>query len=155
MQKRCVMKKRKIDHYSFLPVVGTEEAVRVKCVKGLVAWSTRRVSMESFSDDFPDGFHLHDWTGSGSPEARAGRLEQNLAPAPCGQCPRDECPGSLGGCLLDMNQGAFQDAVDEAEMSPFVLAAICAGFNHDTALRMEVEIEIEMKRIAGEMDSIH
>ena len=83
MQKRCVMKKRKIDHYSFLPVVGTEEAVRAKCIKGLVAWSTRPISKESFPDDFPDGFHLHDWTGSGSPEARAGRLEQNLAPAPC------------------------------------------------------------------------
>ncbi len=149
------MKKSKVDPYSFLPVVGTEEAVRVKCVKGLVAWSTRRVSMESFPDDFPDGFHLHDWTGSGSPEARAGRLEQNLAPAPCGQCPRDDCPGSLGVCLLDVDPGVSQDEVKEVEMSPFVLAAMCAGFSHHIALRMEVEIEIEMRRIAGEMDSIH
>lgn len=136
-----------------------DAAARRKCVKSLVAWSTKPVSRESLDDDQPDGFHLHDVEGSGSFEAFAGRLEHNLAPAPCGQCPKCDCPGSLGGCLLEMDLGALQDqlalASGEAELSPFVVDAMKAGLSYDEALRKEVEMEIEMNRLAGEMDSIH
>lgn len=137
----------------------SETAARRKCVKSLVAWSTKPVSRESLDDDPPDGFHIHDWTGSGSLEAFAGRLEQNLAPAPCGQCPKCDCPGSLEGCLLEMDLGELQDQLDlasgETELSPFVVAAMKAGLSYDEALRKEVEMEIEMNRLASEMDSIH
>ncbi|MFA6077954.1 MAG: hypothetical protein WC724_02950 [Candidatus Paceibacterota bacterium] len=140
-------------------VAKSEAAARRKCVKSLVAWSAKPVSMESLEDDHPDGFHLHDVEGSGSFEALAGRLEQNLAPAPCGQCPKCECPGSLEGCLLEMDLGELQDQLDlasgEAEASPFVVAAMKAGLSYDEAIRKEVEMEIEMNRLASEMDSIH
>lgn len=98
-----------------------------------------------------------DKAGSGAFEAFAGRLETNLASAPCGQYPRGDCPGSLGGCLLEVDHGVLQDQLDFAgmEMSAFVLAAMEAGFSYDEALRKEVEMELEMKRLAGEMDSIH
>lgn len=136
-----------------------EAKARKEHVKSLIAWSTKPVSRESLDDDHPDGFHLHDWTGSGSFEAFAGRLEQSLASAPCGQCPRNECPGSLEGCLLEMDLGELQDRSDiaesEAELGAFVVAAMSAGLSYDEALRKEVEMEIEMNRLAGEMDSIH
>lgn len=116
------------------------------------------ISRESFPDDFADGFDFVDRTGSGAFEAFAGRLETNLVSAPCAQCPKD-CPGSHGECLLNVDPGVLQDhedlAVEEAEMSPFVLAAVRAGFDYDAALRMEVKMETEMSRLAGEMDSIH
>lgn len=136
-----------------------DAAARRKCARNLLAWSTKPVSTESLEDDHPDGFHLHDMEGSGSFEAFAGRLEQNLAPAPCGQCPKCECPGSLEGCLLEMDLGELQDRLDiasgEAELSPFVVAAMKAGLSYEEALRKEVEMEIEMSRLASEMDSIH
>lgn len=139
-------------------VARANEVARRKCIKSLVAWSVRPISRESFPDDFADGFDFVDRSGSGAFEAFAGRLETNLASAPCAQCSKD-CPGSHGECLLDVDPGALQDqedlAVEEAEMSPFVLAAVRAGFDHDAALRMEAEMEIEMSRLSGEMDSIH
>ena len=101
MTKRKVVSKVEL-------VARADAAARRACVKSLVEWSARPISRESFPDDFPDGFHLHDVDGAGSFEAFAGRIEQNFAPAPCGQCPCEDCPGSTEGCLLNVDQGFLQ-----------------------------------------------
>ncbi len=140
-------------------VAKADESARKACVRSLIKWSTRPISRESFPDDFADGFDFIDRAGSGALEAFAGRLETGLASAPCAQCPKEGCPGSLEGCLFEMDPEVLQEQDylmgEEAEISPFVKAAMRSGLSYECALRAEVEIEIEMSRLDKEMDSIH
>ena len=97
---------KRISTGSFLPPGVESEASTKKAANGIVRdWPQFKPHQDPVGliEEVSDGFAFMDMVGGRSPEAQGARFEENLAPAPCGRCKIETCPGSLGECLLNTN----------------------------------------------------